>query len=157
MATVNDSESAWHGFTPVPRMVQNQVGHLFELRMIYLDRGVLPALQRMLERRGRPSWVVVAFVSVYPASRPGAWRRQKLFWGRYKDSLGSCAGYWRGKYADKSSTASGSILLDPPTSLKKRLHLVAPYCLIITAKWGKLLSLWIGTAKEQNIWLTMTR
>lgn len=134
MATVNDRESAWHGFTPVPRMVQNQLGHLLELRMIYLDRRVLPALQRMFERRGRPSWVVVTlslFILLHVRELDAA---RNIFWGRYKDSVGSCAGHWRGKCTDKSSTASGSILLDPPTSLKKRLHLVVPYCLIITAR-----------------------
>lgn len=112
MATVNDEESAWHGFTPVPRMVQNQLGHLLELRMIDLDKRILPTLQKLLEKRGRPSWVVATlslFILLHVRELDAA---RIIFWGRYKDSVSSYAGHWKGKYANKSSTAFGYILPD---------------------------------------------
>lgn len=141
MAPVNDRQSAWHGFTPVPRMVQNQLGHLLELRMIDLDRKVLPVLQKMLERRDRHSWVVITlslFILLHVRELDAA---RNIFWGRYKDSVGSYANYWRGGHTDTSSMVFGFTLPGPPASLKKRLHLVVPYCLIITAQLDKPLSL----------------
>lgn len=44
MKTIDNRGSAWHGLTPVPRMVQNQLGHLLELRMVDLDKKILRTL-----------------------------------------------------------------------------------------------------------------
>lgn len=41
MATVEDRDSAWYCVKPVPRMIQNQLGHMLELNMIDLDRKIL--------------------------------------------------------------------------------------------------------------------
>lgn len=41
MAVIKDQDSAWYGIKPVPRMIQNQLGHLLELNIIELDRKIL--------------------------------------------------------------------------------------------------------------------
>lgn len=87
MAIVNDPQSAWHGHTPVPRMIQNQLGHLLELRMIELDRRILEALHRIIQARNRSSWIftTLAFFILLHVRELDAARN--IFWRRYKDSV----------------------------------------------------------------------
>ena len=84
---VNDHQSPWHGHTPVPRMIQNQLGHLLELRIIELDRKILEALHKTLQTRKRSAWVftTLAFLILLHVRELDAARN--IFWRRYKDSV----------------------------------------------------------------------
>lgn len=87
MATVHDSQSPWNGITPVPRMIQNQLGHLLELQMIKLDKRILLTLQKALQTRNRSSWVFTSlafFILLHVRELDAA---RNIFWGRYKDSV----------------------------------------------------------------------
>ncbi|KAI4156834.1 MAG: hypothetical protein L6R39_001000 [Caloplaca ligustica] len=57
MAAIEDRDSAWYGIKPVPRMIQNQLGHLLELNMIELDRKILKGVQALMEKRERRMWL----------------------------------------------------------------------------------------------------
>jgi len=59
MATVEDRDSAWYGIKPVPRMIQNQLGHLLEMKLIDLDRKILKVVQDLMKKRERRMWIVV--------------------------------------------------------------------------------------------------
>jgi hypothetical protein len=87
MATVHDSQSPWDGLTPVPRMIQNQLGHLLELQMIAFDKKILHALHKAIETRSRSSWIfaTLAFFILLHIRELDAGRN--IFWSRYKDSV----------------------------------------------------------------------
>lgn len=53
MAVIEDQDSAWYDIKPVPRMIQNQLGHLLELNIIELDRKILKDVQTWMEKRIR--------------------------------------------------------------------------------------------------------
>jgi hypothetical protein len=85
MQMVGDPASAWYGRIPVPRMVQNQLGHQLELRMIGLDSKILSALHILLKKRDRSLWVVTTltvFFLLHVRELDGA---RNIFWKRYKD------------------------------------------------------------------------
>ena len=87
MATVTNISSAWNGITPVPRMVQNQLGHLLELNMIELDRNIMKAVQDLLEKRSRRMWVVgtlAVFLLLHIRELDAG---RNIYWQRYKDSV----------------------------------------------------------------------
>jgi len=87
MAAVRDSQSPWNGITLVPRMIQNQLGHLLELQMIELDKRILLALCKALETRYRSSWIFTSlafFILLHVRELDSA---RNIFWGRYKDSV----------------------------------------------------------------------
>ena len=58
MTIVEDRNSAWYGIKPVPRMIQNQLGHLLELSIIDLDSKILKDVQDLMEKRERRMWIV---------------------------------------------------------------------------------------------------
>ena len=87
MATVTDRFSAWYGIIPVPRMVQNQLGHLLELKMIELDKNILKAVQDLLEKRSRRMWVIgtlAVFLLLHIRELDAG---RNIYWRRYKDSV----------------------------------------------------------------------
>lgn len=87
MATIHDSQSPWNGITPVPRMIQNQLGHLLELEMIKLDKRILLTLHKALQTRNRSSWIFTSlafFILLHVRELDAA---RNIFWGRYKDSV----------------------------------------------------------------------
>lgn len=87
MATVTDRLSAWYGIVPVPRMVQNQLGHLLELNMIELDEKILKAVQKLLYKRGRPMWIVgtlAVFILLHVRELDAG---RNIYWRRYKDTV----------------------------------------------------------------------
>lgn len=87
MATVKDERSAWYELIPVPRMVQNQLGHLFELHMIKLDEKILKAVQVILEKRNRRMWVVgtlAVFILLHIRELDAG---RNIYWRRYRDSV----------------------------------------------------------------------
>lgn len=89
MARVTDRLSAWYGIVPVPRMIQNQLGHLLELKMIELDRKILKAVQSLLEERKRCMWVVgtlAVFLLLHIRELDAG---RNIYWRRYKDSVKS--------------------------------------------------------------------
>ncbi|KAF2834182.1 hypothetical protein M501DRAFT_984603 [Patellaria atrata CBS 101060] len=90
MATIKDKQSAWYDTIPVPRMVQNQLGHLFELHIIDLDEKILKALHVILEKRDRRMWVVgtlAVFLLLHVRELDAG---RNIYWRRYRDS----GGFW---------------------------------------------------------------
>ncbi|KAM0794839.1 hypothetical protein BDR22DRAFT_814504 [Usnea florida] len=86
MAPVTDKLSAWYGTVPVPRMVQNQLGHLLELKMIELDGKILKAVQQLLYKRSRPTWIIgtlAVFILLHIRELDAG---RNIYWRRYKDS-----------------------------------------------------------------------
>jgi hypothetical protein len=58
MTAIYEPESCWHGFTPVPRMIQNQLGHLVEMHMAALDEKILFSLRKMGNKNDRREWMI---------------------------------------------------------------------------------------------------
>ena len=87
MTIVTDRSSSWYGNIPVPRMVQNQLGHLLELNMIELDARILRAVHDLLGKRSRQMWVVgtLAMFLLLHIRELDAGRN--IYWRRYKDSV----------------------------------------------------------------------
>jgi hypothetical protein len=87
MATVYDSQSLWDGLTPVPRMIQNQLGHLLKLQMMEFNKKILQALHKAIETRSRSSWIFATlafFILLYVCELDAG---RNIFWSRYKDSV----------------------------------------------------------------------
>lgn len=87
MTAIEDRDSAWYGIKPVPRMVQNQLGHLLELNMIDLDRKILRAVQALLEKRERRMWVVVTLAVFLLLHTREIDAGRNIFWSRYVDPV----------------------------------------------------------------------
>lgn len=87
MATIEDRDSAWYGVRPVPRMIQNQLGHLLELNMISLDRKILKGVQALMEKRERRTWVVVTLAVFLLLHIRELDAGRNIFWSRYIDSV----------------------------------------------------------------------
>ena len=85
MTVVRNRNSAWYGITPIPRMVQNQLGHLLELKMIELDREILKALQDVLEEKSRKMWVVATLAVFLLLHIRELDAGRNIFWRRYED------------------------------------------------------------------------
>ncbi|KAJ6117970.1 hypothetical protein N7523_005721 [Penicillium sp. IBT 18751x] len=91
MALVHDPQSPWNGTTPVPRMIQNQLGHLLELQMSAIDQRILKTLHSIVfETRSRTTWVftTLAFFILLHVRELDAARN--IYWSRYKDT----GGFW---------------------------------------------------------------
>lgn len=88
MTAIEDKDSAWYGIKPVPRMIQNQLGHLLELNMIDLDRKILKGVQALMEKRERRMWVVVTLSIFLLLHIREVDAGRNIFWSRYVDSLG---------------------------------------------------------------------
>ena len=87
MASVEDQNSAWYGVKPVPRMIQNQLGHLLELHMVYLDRKILRGIQALMEKRERRMWVVVTLAIFLVLHIREVDAGRNIFWSRYIDTV----------------------------------------------------------------------
>ena len=89
MNTVHDSQSPWKGTTPVPRMIQNQLGHLIELQMSALDERILMALHTITQKRNRSTWVstILAFFILLHVRELDAGRN--IYWSLYEDKVES--------------------------------------------------------------------
>jgi hypothetical protein len=58
MAAVKERNSLFYRLKCVPRMVQNQLNHALELKMMELDQKILKAAKRILKGRERSMWIV---------------------------------------------------------------------------------------------------
>ena len=87
MATIEDRDSAWYGIKPVPRMIQNQLGHLLELNLIKLDKKTLKDLQALMEKRERRMWAVVTLAVFLLLHTRELDAGRNIFWSRYIDSV----------------------------------------------------------------------
>ena len=87
MATIEDRDSAWYGIKPVPRMIQNQLGHLLELNMIDLDRKTLKDVQALMEKRERRMWLVVTLAVFLLLHIREVDAGRNIFWSRYIDTV----------------------------------------------------------------------
>jgi hypothetical protein len=87
MAAIEDRDSPWYGFKPVPRMIQNQLGHLLELNMIDLDRKILKGVQTLMEKRERRMWVVVTLAVFLLLHIRELDAGRNIFWSRHKDPV----------------------------------------------------------------------
>ena len=87
MAVIEDRDSAWYGIKPVPRMIQNQLGHLLEMNMIDLDRKILKGVQALMEQRERRMWVVVTLAVFLLLHIREVDAGRNIFWSRYIDPV----------------------------------------------------------------------
>ena len=87
MAAIKDRGSAWYGIKPVPRMIQNQLGHLLELNMISLDRKTLKGVQELMVKRERRMWVIVTLAVFLLLHTRELDAGRNIFWSRYKDPV----------------------------------------------------------------------
>lgn len=68
-------------------MIQNQIGHLLELKMIALDKEILRDLQAMMERRYRKEWPIVTIALTILLHTRELDIGRNLFWSRYADPV----------------------------------------------------------------------
>ena len=87
MTTIEDQESAWYGIKPVPRMIQNQLGHLLELNMIDLDKKILKGIQALMEKKERHLWVMVTLAVFLVLHSREVDAGRNIFWSRYTDPV----------------------------------------------------------------------
>lgn len=87
MTTVEDTRSAWYGIKPVPRMIQNQLGHLLELNMIELDRKIVKDLQIEMMKGNRRMWIVVTLAAFLLLHIRELDAGRNISWSRYEDSV----------------------------------------------------------------------
>ena len=87
MAVIEDRDSPWYGIKPIPRMIQNQLGHLLELNMVDLDRKILKGAQVLMEKRERRMWVVVTLAVFLLLHVREIDAGRILFWSRYTDPV----------------------------------------------------------------------
>ena len=135
MAPVTDRLSAWYGTVSVPRMVQNQLDHLLELKMIELDGKILKAVQQLLYKRSRPTWIIgtlAVFILLHVRELDAG---RNIYWRRYKDSVGTrCLFQVADKLLIGSRANSGYTRRNPQLLLKKRLPHVILCCGITTVQ-----------------------
>jgi hypothetical protein len=94
MAIVEDTHSAWCGIIPVPRMIQNQLGHLLELHMIRLDEEILKHVHKLLHERKRTSWVVTTLAVFCLLLIRELDAGRIIFWKRYRDPVRVTVSSW---------------------------------------------------------------
>lgn len=51
MVVIKDQDFTWYNIKPVPRIIQNQLGHLLELNIIELYRKILNDVQTLMEKK----------------------------------------------------------------------------------------------------------
>ncbi|OAA60577.1 hypothetical protein SPI_05701 [Niveomyces insectorum RCEF 264] len=84
---VQDTQSAWFGRLTVPRMVQNQLGHALELHMAKLDRSILDAVHKLMEKRDRTMWVVTTLAVFLLLHIRELDAGRNIYWLRYPGAL----------------------------------------------------------------------
>lgn len=134
MAVIEDQDSAWYGIKPVPRMIQNQLGHLLELNIIELDRKILKDVQTLMEKRTRRLWLVTMLAVFLLLHVRELDRRRNIFWSRYNDSVCSLFKVYDQTYSNDRSSDSGYTRRSLGPSLMKRSLLVIHYCRISTVQ-----------------------
>ena len=87
MVVIKDQNSSWYGIKPVPRMIQNQLGHLLELTIIDLDKKITKGVQALLEKRERRMWVVTTLAVFLLLHIRELDAGRNIFWSRYKDPV----------------------------------------------------------------------
>lgn len=87
MVIVEERKSAWCGIKPVPRMIQNQLGHLLELNMIELDRKILKGIQDEMRKGHRRVWIDVTLAAFLLLHIRELDAGRNIFWSRYVDTV----------------------------------------------------------------------
>ncbi|KAF1965719.1 hypothetical protein BU23DRAFT_488616, partial [Bimuria novae-zelandiae CBS 107.79] len=109
MDTIEQEGSAWSGIRPVPRMIQNQLGHQLELHMMTLDKKILKGIQGMM--RDRKQWAVTTIALAILLHTRELDIGRNLYWSRYADP----AGFWihpsKPKFLIEEATISCNSLL----------------------------------------------
>lgn len=91
MSVIRDEQSAWHGQIPVPRMVQNQLGHQLELHMHKLDGLILKGLLALMTRQDPSDWRLVTLITFLVLYIREIDAGRNIYWSRYQDSVRSPA------------------------------------------------------------------
>lgn len=86
MSPIQDENSAWYGEMPAPRMVQNQLGHLLELRMVELDAEILGALHKLIAKRHIMDWLVITLAVYLLLHVRELDAARIIYWKRYLDT-----------------------------------------------------------------------
>ncbi|RQM07076.1 hypothetical protein DH86_00000224 [Scytalidium sp. 3C] len=88
MSEVKDTSSPWYGITPVPRMLQNQLNHQLELKMVELDEKIMKTAMVIMKKADRKQWLVgmLSIFLLLHVREIDAGRN--LFWNRYEDKDG---------------------------------------------------------------------
>lgn len=84
---IQDSESPWFGKQPLPRMISNQLTHLFELHMIRLDEMILDKLQSWMLKTERGEWLIVTLVVFLLLHVREIDAGRIIFWKRHEDPV----------------------------------------------------------------------
>lgn len=87
MVQIKGEHSAFDGQIPVPRMVTNQLNHLFELEMARLDSQILTEVSKILREREPGMWVVVILALLLLLHIREVDLGRNIFWGRYQDQV----------------------------------------------------------------------
>ena len=85
MPLVTEKDSPWYGKTPVPRMVQNQLNHLLELRLTELDTKILKGCKALMEKRERDKWLILILVFFFLLHVREVDTARNIYWKRYSD------------------------------------------------------------------------
>lgn len=87
MSEVKDTSSPWYGITPVPRMLQNQLNHQLELKMVELDEKIMKTAMVIMKKADRKQWLVgmLSIFLLLHVREIDAGRN--LFWNRYEDKV----------------------------------------------------------------------
>ncbi|KAI6508394.1 hypothetical protein MCOR10_010916, partial [Pyricularia oryzae] len=88
MAPVLDSQSAWFGSTPLPRMVQNHISHCLEIHIAKLDAKIMRAVSSIFDKRSRNKWhiaTLAVFLLLHVRELDAG---RNIYWKRYKDTRG---------------------------------------------------------------------
>lgn len=88
MVVVDDSQSAWYKHTPVPRMVQNQLCHQLEMRMVELDAKILKRVEVIMRAGKRSEWLIMTIAVFLLLHIRELDAGRNIHWRRYKDPLG---------------------------------------------------------------------
>ena len=77
MKVVDRMESPLHGSIPASRVLQNQLDHLLESKIVETERHLLNNLQKFIEASGRTSWVAtfLATTIMLHVKERDAWNR----------------------------------------------------------------------------------
>lgn len=87
MAPVLDSQSAWFGSTPLPRMVQNHISHCLEIHIAKLDAKIMRAVSSIFDKRSRNKWhiaTLAVFLLLHVRELDAG---RNIYWKRYKDTV----------------------------------------------------------------------
>jgi hypothetical protein len=127
-AAIKDQNSPWYGFKPVPRMMQNQLGHRLEFNLIDLDKKILKAVHNLMEKNDRGSWIVVTLAVFLLLHIRELDAGRNIFWSRHGDPVCPPSKFTIRHYSNSRSLNSGYTRRSQRHSLMKRLSLPIRYC-----------------------------